>query len=134
MNFKKYFLFALYLVSFISCQDNEKIALDNLAKEVIKIHDEVMPKTLNQIPDAKKSLVPKLVDIDSTVIFDAIKKLDDADEAMKVWMNEYNGMNDTLPIEKIKVYLDSEMKRIRKVAQLINESLKEAKDLIEKQK
>jgi hypothetical protein len=129
------FLFTIFLLSiFSACKDEEKIALQKLSEEVISIHDEVMPKTTGAMHEIKKKLSGKLETTDSTVIFEAIKKLDNADEAMNVWMQEYNSMNDTLDNKSRSLYLKDELRKIKKVRSMVLESIKEANDLIDKNK
>lgn len=124
----------LCLVIISSCRDEEKIVLQKLSEEVISIHDEVMPKTTGTMHEIKKQLSGKLETTDSTVIFEAIKKLDNADEAMNVWMQDYNSMNDTMDNKSRFIYLKDELRKIKKVRTLILESIKEAEDLIHKNK
>lgn len=128
------FFYFLLCLSLASCNDEEKIALQKLSEEVISIHDEVMPKTTGTMHEIKKQLSGKLETTDSTVIFEAIKKLDNADEAMNVWMQDYNSMNDTLDNKSRYIYLKDELRKIKKVRSMILESIKEAEDLINKNK
>jgi hypothetical protein len=102
-----------------------------LYDEVMKIHDEVMPK-MNDIHKLKMELkeklakAPKLTAADKMKIDLMIAKLDSAGESMMIWMREFQPVPDSLGEEKAKQYLESEMEKVKKVRERIQETLKEA--------
>ena len=81
-------LIYLVMVSCTSSPENSSAA-EKTFEEAIRIHDEVMPKM-----DKIESLKLKLKEMknshpeDSTQIDSQIKKLDNASEAMMMWMHE----------------------------------------------
>lgn len=125
----KIILFLCLVGLFTSCTDKS-----TLEKEVMAIHDEVMPK-LGELNMDKKGLeiILKNTTDESVKITlqDAITALERADEGMMDWMAEYK-----LPIETTtqKAYLNKEMIRITKVKTDMLESMKNAKLLKEKYK
>jgi hypothetical protein len=114
-------------------QESDTTATDNpnqaLYNQVMEIHDEVMPKT-GDIYGLKKELQEKL---DKTAdgkekeeLKQTISLLDSADHAMMDWMHHFNPA-DTTSQEAAREYLESEMEKIKKVKDLVNESLEKAK-------
>jgi hypothetical protein len=103
-----------------------------LYNEVMKIHDEVMPK-MNDIHTTKQNLREKL---EKTPNIDAaekqkieamIAKLDSANEGMMVWMRQFNPLPDSLGEERAREYLEDEMEKVKKVREDILIALEKAK-------
>jgi len=103
-----------------------------LEKEVIAIHDEVMPK-MGDIHQAKKKLRKLLTSstdsIPKNTILNMITDLENADEGMMTWMVEWD-----VPTEEPQKteYLLKEKEKITKVKVDMLNSLKKANDYIEK--
>lgn len=101
-----------------------------LYNEVMKIHDEVMPK-MQDIHNAKKALKEKIekttnLSSDKRMELEAmIAKLDSAGEGMMTWMHEFNPIPDSLGEEKAREYLEREMDRVKKVRADILTALEE---------
>lgn len=99
-----------------------------LYDEVMRIHDEVMPR-MNEIFRKKEELknkiagTPGMADSERQVIEDDIARLDSAHNGMMVWMREFNPLPDSLGEEKAREYLENEMEKIKKVREDINEVL-----------
>jgi archaellum component FlaC len=102
-----------------------------LYDEVMKVHDEVMPK-MDNIYKLKGKLKEK---IDNTPDLAADKKkeiegiilrLDSASEGMMVWMRKFNPLPDSLGEEQAKEYLEGEMEKIKKVKEDVRKVLEEA--------
>jgi len=102
-----------------------------LYDEVMKIHDEVMPK-MNDMYKKKEELkkkiadTPNMVDEEKKKIEATIAKLDSASEGMMVWMREFNPLPDSLGEEKAREYLEDEMEKVKEVKEDILEALKAA--------
>ena len=103
-----------------------------LYEEVMKIHDEVMPK-MNDIHKLKMDLK---TEIDSTTeitqarkteIETAIVKLDSASEGMMVWMREFNPIPDSEGEDKAREYLENEKVKVTKVKENMLQALEKAK-------
>ena len=99
-----------------------------LYDEVMKVHDEVMPR-MDEIYRKKESLknrianAPDMPESDKIAIEDSITRLDKASEGMMVWMREFNPIPDSLGEEKAREYLENEMEKIKKVREDIVEVL-----------
>ena len=102
-----------------------------LYNEVMKIHDEVMPK-LDDIHKKKEALKNKIANTpdmpaaDKQKIEARIARLDSAGESMMVWMREFNPLPDSTGEERAREYLENEMERVKKVRQNILSALEDA--------
>jgi hypothetical protein len=113
-------------------QDETEISgnalLDN---EVMKIHDEVMPK-LEDIHNKKEALKkkmaanPNMKPEEKQRIEAKIARLDSASEGMMDWMHGYNPIPDSEGEEKARAYLEMEMEKIKEVRADILSALEEA--------
>ena len=133
--------FALLLVlGFVSCNKNkDKQASDPatddpnkvLYSQVMDIHDEVMPRmddimklkrelketvesASNLVPEKKKELEQKIIQLDS------------ASKAMMRWMNDFRPEEYTG--EDLREYLESEKERVTKVKEFMLEAIQKAKE------
>jgi hypothetical protein len=109
-------------------EESPNIALHN---EVMKVHDEVMPK-LNDIYKKKEALknkiasTPNMPEAEKKVIEARIAKLDSASDGMFKWMHEFRPLADSVGEEKARTYLENEMEKVRKVRSDILQALEEA--------
>tara|TARA_R110000737_G_scaffold309779_1_gene318215 strand:- start:691 stop:1074 length:384 start_codon:yes stop_codon:yes gene_type:complete len=126
---KRIVLFLCLVGLFTSCRDKS-----TLEKEVMNVHDEVMPK-LGELNKDKKKLQTILANSTDesvkTTLQEAITSLEKADEGMMDWMAEYKLPSD---ISSQEVYLKNEMMRITKVKTDMLQSMSNAKLLQEKYK
>lgn len=121
------------IILLIACS---KEAKDNQAlyDEVMKVHDEVMPK-MNDIYKLKEGLKKQIVDTTAVpeenrrAIESAILKLDAASESMMVWMRSFNPLPDSLGEDKARQYLEQEREKIDRVKQEMLNAIDEANDL-----
>ncbi|MEO5599833.1 MAG: hypothetical protein ABIR06_02785 [Cyclobacteriaceae bacterium] len=102
-----------------------------LYEEVMKIHDEVMPK-LDDLYKSKVALQthlkgnPGMPDNEKKELNARISRLDSASEGMMVWMRHFNPVPDSEGEEKARGYLENEMVRVKKVKENILSALQEA--------
>jgi hypothetical protein len=101
-----------------------------LYNEVMKVHDEVMPK-MNDIHRIKQGLKEKLEtpDLDQAEklkIEGMIARLDSASEGMMVWMRQFSPLPDSLGEEKAREYLEDEMEKVKKVREDILQALEQS--------
>lgn len=129
MKFVNYLALALVMVLF-SCENQEKQEVQTLFKSVMEVHDGVMPK-MDNIHEARKTLKEKLSTADSTEVYALLEKLDLADEAMMVWMEDFNSSFETMPIQEQKKYLELEKEKITKVKDIMMGSLEETQKWVE---
>jgi hypothetical protein len=120
----------------ISCKNgksSEEKANDILYDEVMSIHDRVMPK-MDDIYKLKRTLQDSIAhtpgmpaelkqQFESTVA-----DLDSANSAMMNWMHQFD-LSDSIDTETARTYLVSELDRIKKVSDQMNESLDKAKKI-----
>ncbi len=110
-------------------QDNQA-----LYDEVMKVHDEVMPK-MDDIYKLKQELkkqisdTPNLVDEKRRTIEATILKLDSASEAMMVWMRNFNPLPDSLGEDKAREYLEDQQEKIEKVKDEMLDAINKATEL-----
>jgi len=99
-----------------------------LYDEVMKVHDEVMPK-MNDLYKMKQDIQKKLdetkdlSDEKKKELEQTIARLDSASNGMMVWMRQFNPVPDSLGEEKAREYLEDEMERVKKVKEDILEAL-----------
>jgi len=102
-----------------------------LYDEVMKVHDEVMPK-MNDIYKLKGQLkekvdnAPTMADEKKKEIESIISRLDSASEGMMVWMRNFNPLPDSVGEEQAKEYLEGEMEKIKKVREDVRKALEDA--------
>lgn len=125
----------------VSCGPNKQKLQDNLAKEVIAVHDEVMPK-MGELTKLRRELKDSVNHwtADSTVnhsvqiqkATDLIADLDAADKGMMDWMHEYNGGQGIYDHEEIMKYLNEEMVKITAVKEQMNGAIEASKIYLKK--
>ena len=102
-----------------------------LYNQVMDVHDEVMPK-IEDIYKLKKTLQEEIANTPDMVVerkqqLEAIiSNLDSASNSMMDWMHKFNPLPDSVDQEKAREYLESEIERIKKVKELMNESIEKA--------
>lgn len=115
-----------------SVQQEEIIALE---KEVLHIHDEVMPKMsdiakLMEILE-KESLNPNLDSLLRQDIANTMTTLAAGDSLMWEWMHHY-AKPEEAPLDSIKSYLLTEKARISTVKDIMLDGIKNAESLVQK--
>ncbi len=105
----KHVLSILTLLLFVlSGCGNKPDQLESIKKEVMDVHDEVMPK-MGELRSVRKSLIEKSKAADSTAAnrLDVLaKNLEVANDQMMSWMNQYEPQFEGTEEEKIKYYKD----------------------------
>ncbi len=111
---------------------------DVLYDQVTDIHDEIMPR-VEDIYQLKKQLQDKIAAAADMAadkkqeLEQVIAQLDSADRSMMDWMHTFRPLPDSVDQEKARAYLESEMEKIKKVKELMNETIERAKELSSKQ-
>lgn len=115
--------------------EREQKQQEDLAKEVIGIHDEVMPR-MGELVKLRKQLKEKINEWTADSAGHAsqianfshrVADLDSADKAMMDWMHEYNGGQGIYDHEEIMAYLNEEKVKITAVKDFMNASMESAK-------
>jgi hypothetical protein len=102
---------------------------DSLYNKVMGVHDEVMPK-LNDLYTLKEELkkqlanVPALTDDKRKELEAKIASIEAASEGMMRWMREFSPPADSLGEETMRLYLEEEMEKVKKVRDDITTVLK----------
>jgi predicted nucleic acid-binding Zn-ribbon protein len=117
-------------LSFTSCNNKLKAELETVNTELMKGHDDVMPKTM-QIASVKKDLLAAAETSNDSLKNQALEistSLQKAEDDMYLWMDNFGkAMNDVKnEEEKLKLYkeLNTEIKNI---TTLTDESIAKAK-------
>jgi hypothetical protein len=101
---------------------------DALYDEVMKIHDEVMPK-MEDIYKMKEELkkqiaeAPTMVEEKRKEIENKIAALETASKGMMDWMHDFNPPADSLGEEVVREYLEGQMEKVKKVREDITQVL-----------
>ncbi|MPR32184.1 viral A-type inclusion protein [Salmonirosea aquatica] len=137
-------LFILVTFSISSCNQKDD-RVQELEKEVLDIHDAVMPK-MGEIMALKKGLDQKIAQLDSMQqegvssttlaqerqqVLDLSKRLTQADSLMMGWMYEYRGDSaKALPDGEALEYFRLEKDKIKHVQKITDESILDAKKFL----
>lgn len=105
-----------------SCKSDEK-KVEVLKKDVIAIHDEVMPR-MDDLMDLKEELQEAQKNLDSTAsqekrrtIQRHLVYLDKADEEMMNWMRKYDPQMENMTEQEKLIYLEAQKIAIQMVRQ-----------------
>ena len=122
MNYKLLILLLIISV-FTACNDDKKVE-EQAFKEVMEIHDEVMPE-MGTLRGLAKSLRTKIdsLESDSTEMIlkkkDEMKKLaeslDEANESMMDWMRQFEQLEEGTPHGEVMNYLKEQREAVGKV-------------------
>ncbi len=135
----------LFAITFMlnACNDKKAETIDRLYKQVMSVHDGVMPM-MDEIESLKSQLNKKVTSATDSLnadslnaesskeIQEAISSLEDANESMMAWMRDFNSNFEEKAKEEVIDYLNDQMIRIREVDQKIKESIKRANELLNK--
>lgn len=124
---KKHLLIALIGLIGFSCASPEeatqtedlKAQADSLLKEVMYVHDEIMPKTL-ELENFKKKIKTKIQesDLDSIAKDNMMQVINDIDTAvagMRIWMSDFEIPADSLSKEKVIDYFNEQIEILKEV-------------------
>ncbi|HYF66611.1 MAG TPA: hypothetical protein VD884_00685 [Ohtaekwangia sp.] len=104
-----------------------------LYDEVIRVHDEVMPK-MSDMYVLKQKLTAKMDSVSAekkAELKSTIQRLDSASNAMNVWMRQFDPKPDSAGVEEARQYLESEMKKINKVKAETLKAIDEARKKVQ---
>lgn len=102
----------------------------SLYDEVIRVHDEVMPK-MSDIYVLKQKLTAKMDSVSSEKKDElklTIQRLDSASNAMNVWMRQFDPKPDSAGVDEARQYLEREMEKIQRVKAKTLEAIEQAKE------
>jgi hypothetical protein len=138
-----YCLLALLAGTLACSQEEDKVQV--LEKEVLAIHDEVMPK-MDDIMLLKRQLSVKLKELDSLQqegvssntlaeqrlkMYDLTRQLTQADSLMMEWMYQYRGDSaKALAIPEAIGYFENEKEKINRVKAQTTRSIQQTKEFL----
>jgi hypothetical protein len=137
---KKFIVFVLGALIFTACgttseTTNEENPNEALEKEVMAIHDEVMPK-MGEINKLKNDILKRADSLaeageeEAAARLKALgEELEEAGSSMMVWMRQYKPGD--LTEEEIKSYLEDQKVKVEEVKEKINGSLEKARKEME---
>lgn len=103
------------------------------ARQILNIHDEVMPK-IGEVMNLKKKLIGKADSMEgesAEALRDLANRLEDANSSMMSWMREWSGqytkVMESTDLEAQKEWFTKEMEKVQEVKEKINGSLEQAK-------
>jgi hypothetical protein len=139
---KKLFILILIAATAVACKQKAEESVEAsealetspneaLYNEVMKIHDEVMPK-MNDIYKYQQQLKDKLKGANLSAkekeeINAVLGRLDSAGNGMMVWMRQFDPIPDSVGEEKARIYLEGEMEKVKRVREDIVQALEQAK-------
>jgi len=144
MNLMKIVRITLILTLFLffqACGPSQKELNTEIRSEVIAIHDEVMPK-MGQLKSFEKKALQRAEEFAAMDTVDAVKvqemkelafELDQAYEAMFVWMRQYETEDGDRTPEEVKVYLEEQMISVSEVNRMMKAALSKADSLLNNQ-
>lgn len=135
--FKTTTLLSLLILSFslLSCSSDEK-KVEVLQKEVIAIHDEVMPR-MDELMNLKGKLQEVQKSLDSSAsqekkreIQRHVVNLNNADEEMMNWMRQYNPQMENMTEQEKLIYLEAQKIAIKMVRQEMLSAIAESEQFL----
>lgn len=133
--------FGMGLIVAASCTGNSsKEDGDNLYKEVIAIHDEVMPK-MGTIQNLRTEMNTRISELDSTsadyedqktILENQIAELDAADGHMMGWMRNFQVNHEGWPEDSVISYLNNQKVLISDVRDEVNSALESSEELLKR--
>jgi hypothetical protein len=114
-------LFLGFVLSFAACDNSDKEAESKLNQEIMKVHDEVMPKMseLNRMKrqiGAFKDAVPDDNAEMKDSLINAILMLAKTEDNMNDWMGSYKYPNPDIKHEEMMKYLKGKQDTIKQIS------------------
>ena len=139
MKAKHIFMMLFLAIAVSACNDTEKLEKEAWA-EVMKVHDEVMPKMadMNKISRSLKPYLEEGALEDKSLMEEvnlAIKNLETADDAMMDWMADISPLEELREEkshEEIMAYLGEEATKIAKVKEDMLSSISSGQEVLDK--
>ncbi len=134
----KYAIFTtLTLVFILSCKEKKETETLTQMKEVMAIHDEVMPK-MGTIGKLVGELKPKIDSTETGIAYEmAMKDLQAAHKSMMDWMKGFGDrftsdeiLNGAELTEEKQMWLNEEEKKVKALKEQINSSIENAEILL----
>ena len=126
------------IVFFSSCAESENVKEEKLLKEVMVIHDEMMPLIRNKIRPTQKRLEGMMKNAEQqkdsitlTKYKTAHQQLEKADKAMNDWMRQFRTPTNETPHEEVMNYLKDQKVKVAEMKKVMEENMNAAREVIE---
>jgi hypothetical protein len=138
MRISQIVLFILGSVILFSCQPNQEELNKIKRAEVIVVHDEVMPK-IGQLKKLEKEAEKKIEMLEMGETVDSLQiqelkalafDLNQAYDAMFVWMRQYKTEDEEKTPEEVKIYLEDQALKIDEVNEQIKAILSKSEEVL----
>ena len=138
--FKKIAFLFIFSVLILSCKEEKKDPSAEQMKEVLAVHDEVMPK-MNTISKLVAQLKPKVDSTEQGMVYEkAMKELQESNTEMMDWMQRFSNrfdsdeiMNGKALTPEKKRWLQEEKQKIEALRQNVEVNISEAEALLTEQ-
>lgn len=141
---KKYLIIAAFSTLSMACSQQKTAEIEQIEKEVMAVHDEIMPQTseIMKLQDAVSQQINVLDSLGKIKMTDDLQAqktkalalssaLKEADESMMNWMHQYNGDSlKTLEGEAAIKAFTAEKEKINTVKTKMLESISKAKEFL----
>ncbi|MEM6966267.1 MAG: hypothetical protein AAF573_16005 [Bacteroidota bacterium] len=121
-----------------SCEDPQKKEREALYKEVMEIHDEMMPLIFSAIRPAQKKLKPMMEEalaqqdsVNYKKYKTAYNQLEKADSAMNKWMKQFKNPDVDISQEEAIRYLKDQKVKVNDMKAVMEKNMDAAKAVIE---
>jgi len=114
-----------------SCCNREVKRVAYLQEEVMRVHDSIMPLS-GELMRLKRECSRMYAEdsVRSAEFIDASLALDAAYFAMMEWMQEYMVPDNDAPVDEKLAHFEDEMRKIRSVGRRYEESMRNARELL----
>jgi len=132
--------FLIIVIFFVSCGSSLEEENSEMRAKVIAVHDEVMPM-MGKLKSLEKRAISEASELEAESSSDSLKiqelkalayDLEQAYEAMFVWMRQYDNENGERSPEEVKAYLEEQMEKVKvlneKITTALNKAEKTLKD------
>jgi hypothetical protein len=128
-------LLSVLLICLFSCGDSDAVKQEKLHSEVMRVHDEVMPKLseLNRLKRGLKSYKDITSDKNTALkdsLINGILILSKSEDLMTDWMAKYDYPNDSLKHDVMVKYLTGQIDSIEMIGQNFNMSIAIAQNFL----
>ncbi|EON76120.1 hypothetical protein ADIS_3248 [Lunatimonas lonarensis] len=131
------FLVVLGLIFFSACGSSEESEVERMKREVIAVHDEVMP-LMGELRSFQRSLEEKADELDSRGVESplvgeyrtAASACSAAYEGMFIWMRQFDMRMEEMNEDQSLAYLEDQAIKVAKVNEDIKTALKLAESLL----
>ncbi|WP_144604127.1 hypothetical protein [Algoriphagus algorifonticola] len=126
--------FLIIVIFFASCGSSLEEENSEMRAKVIAVHDEVMPM-MGKLKSLEKRAISEASELEAESSSDSLKiqklkslayDLEQAYEAMFVWMRQYDNENGERSPEEVKAYLEEQMEKVKVVNENITAALNKA--------